>query len=324
MPVLHLVYIATANLNYDDFYNIPRLLAPTALQQQAKSSLHRTWTFRPSISAITWIQAWSWETLTRTLVSAKLVKDHSKARCTTLHSPAGGSNTTGSFDFETKLDWRWHLAMPFIQLEAGVNHTEKTTKVRAIVKGGPSMDLHSHLQRFWLWHFCCSRWLGFLRDRLEWRKKQYSSLKGHIFNSPHNITNEILFVERRGHSEKQKIFVDGEGELGLGLDGKGEIFDSRDGMYWVVWSGSCRGSSEDGCARFGIPEIRNLTLFINTSGYQDSMLHMFERFQNVTDPTGLELDKDKIIIFGFWNLKEQILFWSWFWRKFSPKPCLHY
>ena len=83
------------------------------------------------------------------------------------------------------------------------------------------------------------------------------------------------------------------------MDGKGEIFvfDSRDPMYWVVWTGSCRGSSEKHCMYFGIPEIRNLTLFINTSGYQDSMLHMFERFRNETDPTGLEMDK--VIVFGF-------------------------
>ena len=81
------------------------------------------------------------------------------------YSLAGGSNTSGTFDFEAKLEggiWKLlagvsPLAMPFIQLEAGVNYPEKTTKVRAIVKGGPSMDLHSHLQRFWLWHFCCSR-----------------------------------------------------------------------------------------------------------------------------------------------------------------------
>ena len=98
------------------------------------------------------------------------------------------------------------------------------------------------------------------------------------FPLKYNITNEILFVGRRGHSEKERMCVDGEGELGLGLDGKGEIFDSRDGMYWVVWSGSCRGSSEKHCTYFGIPEIRNLTFLMNTSGYQDSMLHMVGRF----------------------------------------------
>ena len=65
------------------------------------------------------------------------------------YSLAGGSNTTGTFDFEAKLEggiWKLlagvsPLAMPFIQLEAGVNYPEKTTKVRAIVKGGPSLDL---------------------------------------------------------------------------------------------------------------------------------------------------------------------------------------
>ena len=83
------------------------------------------------------------------------------------------------------------------------------------------------------------------------QKAVFFSQGTHLQYQHHNITNEILFEGRRGHSEKQKICVDGEGELGLGLDSKGEIFDSRDGMYWVVWSGSCRGSSEDGCARFG-------------------------------------------------------------------------
>ena len=140
------------------------------------------------------------------------------------------------------------------------------------------------------------------------------------FPLKYNITNEILFVGRRGHSEKERMCVDGEGELGLGLDGKGEIFDSRDGLYWVVWTGSCGGSSEDGCTYFGIPEMRNLTLFINTSRfrYQESMLHMFERFGNETDPTGIELDKDKIIVFGFWKN----LFWSRSKIKFNLKDRL--
>ena len=124
---------------------------------------------------------------------------------------------------------------------------------------------------------------------------------GMHFPLKYNITNEILFDGTKGRSEKQKICVDGEGEIGLGLDERGH-WDSGTGMYWFVWTGSCRGSSEDSCAYFGIPEIRNLTLAFNTNPwwrYQDFMFHILGRFRNETDLTGLEVDIDKVRIFGF-------------------------
>ena len=124
---------------------------------------------------------------------------------------------------------------------------------------------------------------------------------GMHFPLKYNITNEILFDGTKGRSEKQKICVDGEGEIGLGLDERGH-WDSGTGMYWFVWTGSCRGNSEDSCAYFGIPEIRNLTLAFNTTPwwrYQDFMFHILGRFRNETDLTGLEVDIDKVRIFGF-------------------------
>ena len=131
--------------------------------------------------------------------------------------------------------------------------------------------------------------------KLEWEGLGQT---GEHYPLKYNITNEILFEgTRRGRSE---INVDGEGEIGLGLDERGN-WDSGNGMYWVDWTGSCWGSSEDTCAYFGIPEIRNLTLMINLSPgwYQHSMFRMFGRFGNETDTTGLELDVDKITVFGF-------------------------
>jgi len=117
----------------------------------------------------------------------------------------------------------------------------------------------------------------------------------------YNITNEIVFEGRRwGGSAKHKINVDGEGEIGLGLDERGN-WDSGTGTYWIVWAGSCWGSNEDTCAYFGIPEIRNLTLMINLSPYwyEHSMFHIIGRFRNETDTTGLELDIGKVAVFGF-------------------------
>ena len=79
--------------------------------------------------------------------------------------------------------------MPFIQLEAGVNHTEKTTKVRALVKGGPSLDL-DFTAIFSGSGFGVFADLGDLASCLEWRKQQYISLKGHVFNI--NITTSQM------------------------------------------------------------------------------------------------------------------------------------
>ena len=68
----------------------------------------------------------------------------------TYASPFNGFiNATGSFDVEITVEggvWKLlagepPLSMPLIQIEAGVNYPEKTTKVWTIVKSGPSLDV---------------------------------------------------------------------------------------------------------------------------------------------------------------------------------------
>ena len=121
----------------------------------------------------------------------------------------------------------------------------------------------------------------------------------------YRITNELLFEE--GNRTSDRIVVDGEGDISLPLDGNQQF--SLEHLLSVIhafWAGSCKGSSENTCRDFGIPETSNLSVLFYPAAttwryHRHSKILLLWRFQNETDPLGFELDVNKVGVYdGQW------------------------
>ena len=121
----------------------------------------------------------------------------------------------------------------------------------------------------------------------------------------YRITNELLFEE--GNRTSDRIVVDGEGDISLPLDWNQQFsWEYLISVIHAFWAGSCRGSSENTCRDFGIPETSKFSVLFYPAAttwryHQHSRILLLWRFQNETDPLGFELDFDKVGVYdGPW------------------------
>ena len=101
----------------------------------------------------------------------------------------------------------------------------------------------------------------------------------------YKVKNELLLPKEKDH------FDVSEG---------GEIrFDGHQVPYFFTSEQRCRGRYEETCTRFGLAEMRNVTIRIDAQDMAQAMLRVLWRFKNDTEPTGVEVDVDKFAVFGF-------------------------
>ena len=115
------------------------------------------------------------------------------------------------------------------------------------------------------------------KTKLEWE------WMGPVLN--YKVKNELLLPKEKDHFD---------------LSEDGEIrFDGHQVPYFLTSEQSCRGRYEETCSRFGLAEVRNLTVRIDAQDLAETMLRAIWRFKNDTQPTGIEVDVDKFAVFGF-------------------------
>ena len=120
----------------------------------------------------------------------------------------------------------------------------------------------------------------------------------------YKVKNELLLPKEKDHfdlSEDGEIRFDGHQIPYFFILSYFHTFrfDGHQIPYFFTSEQRCLGRYEETCTRFGLAEVRNLTVRVDAQDLAETMLRANWRFKNDTQPTGIEVDADKFAVFGF-------------------------